>query len=189
MAVQPYVGILPERWIGDSWDYCHYTSRGRRRAALPSRLVAWGLVSYRQKFVDDRECHSLDWPFGPDGDELRSRTSLLHDILFRILIGGSVVSTFAVLSDLLKPKSFAGLFSAAPSVALATLGLAVMTEGKFYAATEARSMIAGAIAFIAYASCIRWLMLRYRLPALAVTLIVLPLWLAVACGFWFTCLR
>jgi hypothetical protein len=39
----------------------------------------------------------------------------------RFLIGGFVVSAFALLGDLLRPKSFAGLFGAAPSVALATL--------------------------------------------------------------------
>lgn len=40
-------------------------------------------------------------------------------ILIRFLIGAVAVSIFAVLGDLLKPKSFAGLFGAAPSVALA----------------------------------------------------------------------
>jgi len=44
-------------------------------------------------------------------------------ILLRFLIGGLVVSVFAVISDIVKPKSFAGLFGAAPSVALATIGL------------------------------------------------------------------
>jgi hypothetical protein len=44
-------------------------------------------------------------------------------LLIRFLVGGAVVSVFAVLGDVLKPKSFAGLFPAAPSVALATLGL------------------------------------------------------------------
>ena len=38
--------------------------------------------------------------------------------LLRFLIGGSVVCLFAALGDALKPKSFAGLFSAAPSLAL-----------------------------------------------------------------------
>ena len=42
--------------------------------------------------------------------------------LFRFLMGGMIVSLFASLGDVLKPKSFAGLFGAAPSVALATLG-------------------------------------------------------------------
>jgi hypothetical protein len=38
------------------------------------------------------------------------------EYLFRLLAGGIVVSTFAVLGDVLRPKSFAGLFGAAPSV-------------------------------------------------------------------------
>ena len=50
----------------------------------------------------------------------------MHEILIRFLIGGVVVSVFAVIGDILKPKSFAGLFGAAPSVALATLGLTIV---------------------------------------------------------------
>ncbi len=45
----------------------------------------------------------------------------MKEILLRFVIGGIVVSTFAILADLFKPKSFPiGLFGAAPSVALAT---------------------------------------------------------------------
>jgi hypothetical protein len=40
----------------------------------------------------------------------------MREILLRIVIGGAVVSAFAILGDLLKPKSFAGIFGAAPSV-------------------------------------------------------------------------
>src|SRR5258707_2116428 len=93
----------------------------------------------------------------------------MKEILVRFLIGGIVVSCFAVLGDLFKPKSFAGLFGAAPSVALATLGLAVVRDGKWYAATEDRSMIAGAIGFFVYASCVRCLMRCYDWKALAAT--------------------
>ena len=85
---------------------------------------------------------------------------VMSQILIRFLVGGAVVSAFAIIGDLLKPKSFAGLFGAAPSVALATLGLMVATEGASYAATEARSMMVGAIAFTAYASCVSWIMMR-----------------------------
>jgi hypothetical protein len=46
-----------------------------------------------------------------------------------------------VTGDGLRPKSFAGLFGAALSVALATLALTVFKDGKAYAALEARSMI------------------------------------------------
>ena len=58
--------------------------------------------------------------------------------IFRVVVGGLVASLFATLGDVLKPKSFAGLFGAAPSIALATLGLTVVADGKSYAAQEAR---------------------------------------------------
>jgi hypothetical protein len=48
---------------------------------------------------------------------------LSKDIVIRFLLDGVIVSLFAVLGDLFRPKSFAGLFGAAPSVALATLAL------------------------------------------------------------------
>jgi uncharacterized protein DUF3147 len=110
-------------------------------------------------------------------------------ILIRFLIGGIAVSVFAVLGDLFKPKSFAGLFGAAPSVALATLGLTVASDGRLYAATEARSMIAGAIAFFVYASCVSWILMRRRLSALAVTISMLPVWAVVAFGLWYVWLK
>jgi hypothetical protein len=113
----------------------------------------------------------------------------MSQILVRFLVGGAVVSVFAVIGDLLKPKSFAGLFGAAPSVALATLGLTVATEGAPYAATEARSMMAGAIAFMAFASFVSWVMMRHKLKALWVTICSIPLWLGVAFGLWYVWLK
>lgn len=113
----------------------------------------------------------------------------MNEILLRFLIGGAVVSVFALLGDLFKPKSFAGLFGAAPSVALATLGLTVITESARYAATEARSMVVGAIAFFVYASCVSWLMMHYKWKALPVTASCILLWLGAAFGLWSICLR
>src|SRR5581483_7734808 len=72
------------------------------------------------------------------------RGSPMQGLTYRFILGGLIVSLFAVLGDILKPKSFAGVFGAAPSVALATLSLTIHTNGKYYAATEARCMIAGA---------------------------------------------
>ena len=113
----------------------------------------------------------------------------MSEILLRFLIGGVVVSAFALLGDLFKPKSFAGLFGAAPSVALATLGLTVSTEGARYVATEARSMVIGAIAFFVYASVVSWLMMHYKWKALPVTASSILVWLGVASGLWYVCLR
>lgn len=106
----------------------------------------------------------------------------MAEILIRFLIGGLVVSAFAALGDMFKPKSFAGLFGAAPSVALASLGLAIIHHGRVYAATEAHSMIAGAIAFFLYAMSTSCVMMRFHARALALTLVLLPLWLAIALG-------
>lgn len=113
----------------------------------------------------------------------------MTDLLLRFLIGGTVVSLFAILGDVLRPRSFAGLFGAAPSIALATLGLTIHHEGKLYAATEARSMVAGAIAMAVYAATISWVLIRYKPPAMAVTLALLPLWFGVSFGIWHLCLR
>lgn len=113
----------------------------------------------------------------------------MKEILLRMVLGGTLVSAFALLGDIFKPKRFAGLFGAAPSVALATLALTAETEGKSYAAMEARSMIGGAIAFFVYSSCVCWLMFRYKCPALLVTLLLMPVWIVTAFGIWFAFLR
>jgi hypothetical protein len=78
------------------------------------------------------------------------------DYIVRFLAGGLIVSVFAILGDVLRPKSFAGLFGAAPSVALATLTLAFLKQGDAYVAHESRSMILGALAMILYSTVSRF---------------------------------
>ncbi len=70
-------------------------------------------------------------------------------------MGGAIVSAFALLGEMCKPKTFAGIFGAAPSVALATLGLALLNQGSSFAALEGRSMVLGAVAFVAYSAAER----------------------------------
>ena len=113
----------------------------------------------------------------------------MRELLLRIIIGGCVVSSFATLGLLFKPKTFAGLFGAAPSVALATLGLSVSANGRVFAATEARSMMAGAVAFFAYVSMVTWLTGRENRNILAVTSSGILLWLSSAFGLWYIFLR
>lgn len=43
------------------------------------------------------------------------------------ILGSLIVSAFAVVGDVLRSKGFAGLFGAAPSVALATLSLTLLS--------------------------------------------------------------
>lgn len=111
------------------------------------------------------------------------------DLILRFLIGGTFVGLFAILGDIFRPKSFAGLFGAAPSIALATLSLTIVKHGHLYAATEARSMTAGAIAFFVYASAVSWILIRYKPPAVLATASLIPLWFVVAFGIWTLCLR
>jgi hypothetical protein len=113
----------------------------------------------------------------------------VKDLILRFLIGGIVVSAFASLGDVLKPKSFAGLFGAAPSIALATLGLTIAANGKMYAATEARSMVAGALAFFLYACLCSWLMMHWKLKGMPVTISALAFWLVCSMPIWFLVLR
>ena len=103
----------------------------------------------------------------------------------RFLIGGIVVSAFSALGEVFQPKSFAGLFGAAPSIALSTLGLTIAYSGKEYASVEARSMIFGAMAFCVYAGLCSWVLLRRKLSALNTTVMLLPVWFATSFGLLF----
>lgn len=114
---------------------------------------------------------------------------MLADLAVRFAIGGLIVSIFAVVGDVLQPKSFAGIFGAAPSVALASLGLAYITKGDAHAALEGRSMVAGAIALGAYSMLVSRLLLHYQWNTLVATGLSWFLWLAVAFGLWAIFLR
>jgi hypothetical protein len=109
----------------------------------------------------------------------------MEDVFIRFLIGGLVVSLFSSLGDVLRPKSFAGLFGAAPSIALATVGLTIEQSGKTYAAIEGRSMMLGAIAFFVYAWNLSWVLKRYRPSALTAAVALMPIWFAMSFGLWF----
>ena len=113
----------------------------------------------------------------------------MSELFLRFLIGGVVVSAFAVIGDLFKPKSFGGLFGAAPSVALATLALTVAKDGRSYAALEARSMLAEAFGLLLYALVVSRLLMHRQISAFTATMISMPVWFAVAFTVWVIFLR
>jgi hypothetical protein len=100
----------------------------------------------------------------------------------RFLAGGIAVSGFAALGDTLRPKSFAGLFGAAPSIALATLPITLSQEGAPFVALEGRSMIVGALAVALYSWTVRVLLKKFLLSSWAATMAALIVWFAVALG-------
>jgi hypothetical protein len=111
----------------------------------------------------------------------------MTELISRFLIGGLVVSLFAIIGDVLRPKSFAGLFGAAPSIALATLGLTTARNGSQYAATESRSMILGAVAFFLYTVCVSLILVRYKPSTIATAVGLMPVWFGTSfLLYWLT---
>ena len=117
------------------------------------------------------------------------RVGAMEEVILRFLIGGSIVAVFAAIGDVVEPKSFAGIFGAAPSVALATLILTIDSKGKIYAATELRSTIAGALALFAYAAIASHILIKRNLSANLVASVCVALWMVVAIGLWAVSLR
>ena len=96
-------------------------------------------------------------------------------------IGGLFVVAFALLSEGLRPKTFAGLFGGAPSIALASLALTVATKGSGAASAQSAGMIGGAVALVAYCAgaglAVDWWGARRGSVA------ALALWFGIA-GLW-----
>lgn len=113
----------------------------------------------------------------------------MSDLIIRFVIGGLVVTAFAMVGDLFKPKTFAGLFGAAPSVAFASLAITIHRHGKTYAAIEGRSMLGGAAALFVYCILVTWLLKRDHFRAPGATITAMAAWFATAFGLWYLFLR
>jgi hypothetical protein len=77
---------------------------------------------------------------------------------------------------------FAGLFGAAPSIALATLLITLSQKGASFAAVEGRSMIVGAFALAAYSWVVCVLLKKFLLSSRTATIATLIVWFVVAFG-------
>jgi len=105
----------------------------------------------------------------------------MHDVLIlaiKGLAGGSLVLAFALLSQRLEPKRFAGLLSAAPAVAIAGLAVTLLDKGAHDAHQATTGMIAGAVAMAVYAAAVIPLLRRTRASVASLT--ALGAWAAVA---------
>jgi len=69
---------------------------------------------------------------------------------------------FALISQGLTPKRFAGLFSAAPAVALAGLTIVILDKGASDAHKNSLGMIAGSAGMVVYAASVVLLLRRLR---------------------------
>jgi uncharacterized membrane protein (GlpM family) len=99
-------------------------------------------------------------------------------IAVKTLAGGILVLVFAVVSEVVKPKSLSGVFAAAPAVALAGMTVSGVAKGLRDVHVSAAGMIAGAVALVAY--CMAVVVLHPRLDALRSSFAALLVWVAVA---------
>jgi hypothetical protein len=99
-------------------------------------------------------------------------------LVVRALVGGTMVVVFALVGEVLRPKRLAGIFGAAPSVALANLVLGAAVEGVPKAIIESRGMIAGGVAMVV-ACCVGVFSVR-RFHALRGAVVMSAAWIVVA---------
>lgn len=98
------------------------------------------------------------------------------------LVGGLVVVGFSLIGEAGHPKRFAGLFAAAPSVALASLAITVVSKGARGTVPYTEGMLIGSAGMFAY--CLVSLILIERLHALAGSLLSWLAWIVVAGGLY-----
>ncbi|TMC83259.1 MAG: DUF3147 family protein [Chloroflexi bacterium] len=108
-------------------------------------------------------------------------------LAIRVVLGGLLVVAFAMLSDTLKPKMFAGLFSAAPSVATGSLLVSGLAMGAAKDAKYASGMVVGAIALVCFSVAAAFLV--KRLGSIAGSAIGWLAWAITALGFYWLFLR
>src|SRR5258705_12537157 len=82
-------------------------------------------------------------------------------LVVKAVNGGLFVVLFALLAETLSPKRFAGLFSAAPSVALANLSVTIIDKGAGDAHQNTIGMLVGAVALVIFCLTARRLVERY----------------------------
>lgn len=110
-------------------------------------------------------------------EEVVRSVETLIEIAVKAVFGGVLVVVFALISETLSPKRFAGIFSAAPSIAMAGLAVTLVIKGNHDATRAATGAIFGAVALLGY--CLvagpalgRWGALRGAAVALVVWLVL-----------------
>lgn len=108
-------------------------------------------------------------------------------LAIRAVLGGTAVCLFALIGQMVQPKKFAGIFAAAPAVAVAALGISIATKGITIGTANALGMVAGAVGMIAY--CLAGVFVLRRTHALVGSLVVMPVWGVVAAAGLFVLTR
>lgn len=103
------------------------------------------------------------------------------------LVGGTMVVLFALVGEVVRPRGLAGIFAAAPSVALASLGVTVVVSGVLAAFNQSLGMLAGAAGMVVF--CLLGTEAIKRFGALKGSIASTAVWFATALGLWVLVLR
>lgn len=103
-------------------------------------------------------------------------------LALRGLAGGALVVAFALIGEVVTPKAFSGLFSAAPSVALASLAITIVAETPVKARQASTGMVVGGVAMAV--SCILAAAAIPRIRSLWGSLAAWIGWVAVDLGLY-----
>lgn len=99
-------------------------------------------------------------------------------LAIKAVAGGALVVVFALISEGLRPKRFAGLFSASPAVAIAGLAITLLDKGGHAAHQSSLGMVVGGVALVAYAAATIPLLRKFRASVAAS--LALSAWLVTA---------
>jgi uncharacterized membrane protein (GlpM family) len=105
------------------------------------------------------------------------------EVALKALFGGLFVVLFALISEVTTPKRFAGIFSAAPSVALGSLAVTLVAKGEHDVRAAAAGMAVGAIALLVYSTVVVPALRRFGALAGA-AIAVIPWVLVAGAGAW-----
>lgn len=108
-------------------------------------------------------------------------------ILLKAIAGGTIVVLFSLLGEVIRPRGLAGITSAAPSVAVASLLVTVIATGTAAAVDLSFGMIAGAAALIVW--CFVGVDAIKRLGAMRGALVTTLVWFVTAFSLWAVFLR
>ena len=146
----------------------------------PAKLYRYGSSRGPHAACGTRPCGCKWAAAAGDDEEGKDVRHQMRDAVLlavRVLAGGALVVAFAMISNAVKPKMFAGLFSGAPSVATASLLVNGLAMGAAKDEKYATGMIAGAIGLVFFSaaaaflvkrlgsitgSALAWLVGRYR---------------------------
>ncbi len=107
------------------------------------------------------------------------------EYIIRFFTGAIIVSVFAVIGDMFRPRTLSGIFGSAPTIAIATLSLGFFKGDVDKIPIEGGSMMIGTIALAIYSTVTAYLVLRKNWSSLPAACLSYLSWLIAAFGIYF----